>query len=59
VSVLCVDVRRVITSGMLLGEAPYKCLNLLREALGTYAIVYEVADGTSISCSAMLTFALM
>lgn len=44
---------------ILLGETPYKCLNLLRKGLGTYTIVYEAANGTSISCSAVLTAALM
>lgn len=58
-SVLHVDVWRVITSGILLGETPFKCLNLLRKGLGTYIIVYEAANDTSISCSAVLTAALM
>jgi len=34
-------------------------LNLLREGLGTYTIVYEAPNGTSISCSAVLTAAPM
>jgi len=54
-----VDVWRVIMCVILLGETPYKCLNLLRKGLGTYTIVYEAANGTSISCSAVLTAALM
>jgi len=59
VSILHVGMWRVIMSGILLGETPYKCLNLLRKRLGTYTVVYEAANGTSISCSAVLTPALM
>lgn len=41
VNILRVDMQWVIISGILLGETPYKYLNLLREVLGTYSIVYQ------------------